>query len=1254
MIIIVCCVLILIIFEVYPLASRPLEYFRKQVSSSLWRFATFIQKLSTKFAGQNKTADDVFYGDLTPDDDSDQNGVYEKRILSGIRNQNVKNIALTGPYGSGKSSILKTFQKKHPEYRYLNISLATFKEGLAEEGKADPSEKGQEPSQAGISSTQELIELSILQQLFYYVKYKHIPGSRFKRIKKQSRASLSVKGVGIILFVGAVILLWKGNDLQKSENIRGTGIETFFKSHAIFLFYLEIVLAISGLFLLLYTLLRIYSNSKLHKLSLSSGEIELAPNDSSILNKHLDEILYFFEATKYNVVLFEDLDRFQNPEIFTKLREINTLVNNSLQINRKIVFIYALKDEIFKNEKRTKFFDLIIPVIPIITSVNSGDMLQQVIRKRGLSDSLPDRFLRDIGLYIGDMRLLKNVLNEFLLYNDQFKDVGIDKKNLFAMVLYKNIDPADFADLQNNRGVVADFFREKPSYVTLLSNDRQSRIKRIDELVQELERSTQENIGELRLTYIGGLITELPDNYFGIIYINNQALSRKGLLEDQNFKALLQQNSINYQARNQFNQLQQVQFNRPFTEIEKIVNPLLTYQQREDLIRESRAKGIDLLKQEKEKLIAELQEIQSYSVKEIFDHDAPKEMQDRLSQRQLLSYLIRYGYIDEQFPYYISRFYEGDLSKTDLDFLLSIKNNIPLPATAPLNQVANLLSNLSPAELEKTPALNDNLVDFLSSHRATYEDLWGALGRQLSNESKESATFIDQYIDRKKNIGPFLTELSTIWTTMWDFIDSRSGYSTQKKDIYLRQLCINVPIPQLLQLNESAQLSKYMAEKADFLSFAKGIDLFKMQDIIGKLAVRFDALIHVDENAELLDYIYNTSSYALNQHMVNFMMRRYGGADNDALIDVNYTQILHSSCLSLIQYIQDNFLDFINNLFLNGDVYRDESEETLIKILGRDDLDGLTIVKIIKRSSRRITDLSKVGEELWSTLLSLNKIKPSWNNILKYEETEGWDNTLSKYINFEDVYTELAESVEDIVSREPERVRGFLKIMIESEEVKDNAALKITRQAQMKFSDLDFTTISEARAGQLLKDGVLAFSDENFSGLKSLHGNQNLHLQLIRKNWIDFFSGRSEFELSLGEYTEVLGFGDVPLSDRQTILEEIDLNSIPTKLATEFARVVLANRLQITDSVFKQLSGEISDHHLTIGLLTTLPMIDKGAVENVLSKLGQPYSDLLSQETSEVDVSDSNRSLLNYLKKKRLISNYKEKKGRFTIEPLKD
>mgnify|MGYP006882914808 CR=1 FL=1 len=99
--------------------------------------------------------------------------------------------------------------------------------------------------------------------------------------------------------------------------------------------------------------------------------------DKSIFNKYLDEILYFFEVNNYNIVIFEDLDRFKNPEIFVKLRELNFLINNYEKVDRKVVFIYAIKDDVFLSKERTKFFYFIIPVIPYLNSTNSYEILRK-------------------------------------------------------------------------------------------------------------------------------------------------------------------------------------------------------------------------------------------------------------------------------------------------------------------------------------------------------------------------------------------------------------------------------------------------------------------------------------------------------------------------------------------------------------------------------------------------------------------------------------------------------------------------------------------------------------------------------------------------------------------------------------------------------------------------------------------------------------------------------------------------------------
>ena len=90
-----------------------------------------LEKLHFKFS--EKKIEKLDYSSLSTIANGDKEGHYSKALQWALENrevEDIKNIALTGPYGSGKSTILKTFQKnyKGTNFKFLNISLATFKE----------------------------------------------------------------------------------------------------------------------------------------------------------------------------------------------------------------------------------------------------------------------------------------------------------------------------------------------------------------------------------------------------------------------------------------------------------------------------------------------------------------------------------------------------------------------------------------------------------------------------------------------------------------------------------------------------------------------------------------------------------------------------------------------------------------------------------------------------------------------------------------------------------------------------------------------------------------------------------------------------------------------------------------------------------------------------------------------------------------------------------------------------------------------
>ena len=215
----------------------------------------------------------------------------------------------------------------------------------------------------------------------------------------------------------------------------------------------------------------------------------------SIFNKNLDEIMYFFETTEYRLIFFEDLDRLDDRTIFVHLRELNNLLNSNETIKEKVVFVYAVKDDIFTKEDRTKFFDFIIPVIPIINSTNSGEVLQQFLneaKEHGIEHAISQDFVLDVSPYIADMRILRNIYNEFVVYKSILRagqGVELKDEQMLAIIIYKNLCPSDFADIQNEQGVIKQAFEDKYKFVS----EEKSRLQiEINELSNSIDDYKQE------------------------------------------------------------------------------------------------------------------------------------------------------------------------------------------------------------------------------------------------------------------------------------------------------------------------------------------------------------------------------------------------------------------------------------------------------------------------------------------------------------------------------------------------------------------------------------------------------------------------------------------------------------------------------------------------------------------------------------------------------------------------------------------
>jgi len=141
-----------------------------------------------------KENENITFYDLTPTDDIELD-IYEKAINFSLENNKVLNVAISGSYGSGKSSILESYKKKHSEKKFLNISLTHFtttedtnknkissvKSDNNKVSETQPAEtqKNNSPIKEENNSKDKslvpILEVKILNQLIHQISYEKIP-----------------------------------------------------------------------------------------------------------------------------------------------------------------------------------------------------------------------------------------------------------------------------------------------------------------------------------------------------------------------------------------------------------------------------------------------------------------------------------------------------------------------------------------------------------------------------------------------------------------------------------------------------------------------------------------------------------------------------------------------------------------------------------------------------------------------------------------------------------------------------------------------------------------------------------------------------------------------------------------------------------------------------------------------------------------------------------------------------------------------
>lgn len=1173
------------------------------------------------------------YKDLAPIDSISNGKEYLKALHWAIKNKRIKNIAITGPYGSGKSSIINSYLKRHPiiKAKHLRISMATFIENAADENG--------ERKKINIDSKQ--VEEGILKQLFYKVNHRKIPQSRYRKLYKISFLSAWL-AVFLIVVAFAFFSFVFAPEFFDNTLALITNAGAKFKIPAV-----KAGMLFVGILLLLITFIayigrRLGSKIRINEVKVKDTSIGTENKDKeSIFNKNMDEIVYFFEETKYRVVFFEDLDRLDSSKIFVQLRELNTLLNNSNTIKRPIVFVYAVKDDIFTEEDRTKFFEFIIPVIPVINSTNSGEILLDLFKANGSESFKHDitfDYILDVSPYISDMRVLQNIHNEFLLYKRTLRagqGLELSDKMMLSLIIFKNLYPKDFADLQLEDGVVKQAFIDKQNYISKKQEDLQSDIDAAADVIVKVNADTIKSTKELKIALLsalvnwGGILTSVGRSYYGSDYTAQNILEDSfdwtKLLDGDNWYANYRSWGGSGTSRIEISD---------FTEI------CSQYYQRYQYLKTYEDRQLSSLQKEIEHKKQTKSELSSWTLQKLINMEGDESVfSANVKANKLLVFMLRKGYIDEKYVSYVNYFKGSSITADDMNYILSIKNHEAKPFDYALSKVDQVVRRLLPHEFEQREVLYFSVLEYLLGSQKD-DDKLSVMINQLSNCSEQSWQFIDEFVMKTSHISRFIRLLATSWNDMWDHIYLDPLLTYERKAYYLSLLISNTGVDILSKLNgEDRLISKFFEEHDDILQMMSSVETEKMVSVIPSLDISFSMLKIEGVDSDVLACIFDNCFYQINPEMICTVVKSKNPALCNRLGTQNYSTIIELGYTPLIEYVHKNLAFYIDHIVLIG-VNRNENINQIIDLIKRSITEVERCQKIINFQSFCLSNISLCCSEeyskhkselrsIWDTLLECNKVEPLWENIDRYWSHFGWTSALCDYVSehVDILANKSSECLDDDALREE---------FIQSD-IKPPVFTKLLKHMRLANFDIPLANIHEGNVKAMIEGHYFGFTADRYKELDECY--PALCETLILENTDDFLATASVIKLK-AEVFETLVLSehtDTTFKEKVTNLYGASLMSV------KIAEYICLSKLPINKEVFDAAWEVLDETKKKELMIVHLDLLKADDFEKCFAELGTPYRDLKDRSRRHnvtIPESEENKELAIRLQKVNYITSY--------------
>lgn len=1180
-----------------------------------------------------------------------EHGGYVKAINEALENEEICNIALSGSYGVGKSSILQKVAKLQGN-RVVELSLSTL--APITESSLDESV----PEQA--TTTTNRIQQEIVKQLLYRQKPNKAPGSRFRRIERFSwlRELAIACPVGIAV---ALIFLLTGWTEQIATEFAPL-IDLKLWAHVVAL----------GLAVSMTVFVRRLLHGRIHIRQLSAGSASVTLDDKSVsyFDQYLDEIVYFFEMSKCDIVIFEDIDRFNDSRIFETLRSLNTLLNRSPQKSKTIRFIYAIKDSIFDRiglelegrkfeqdllaikdpaqaeafrANRTKFFDLVIPVVPFITHRSARNLTIQILNE---IEHDVDLDLIDLAArHVPDMRLLKNVRNEFLVFRNRIfsgdgEHLDLCQTDLFAMMLYKSTHLTDFESIRIGKSKLDELYETGRKLVgsNVERIEREIRItrRRLEELDGVANRSL--SLGKRLIEHVERTVGASPWNV-GNISRGQYALNGKRKTQDEleatEFWSEFVQTDKNSTLQWTHPQQQSLKFSFSRSDIEAAMGTRLdpknwNESDREELnatLAEHR-ENLEFLRQAD---MGDLIKRPDFQV----EYNGPEQPLDSIARELLMTglayQLIRAGYINRNFTLYTSTFHGDRVSPAATNFLIHHIDRDVMDEHFELEgaDVDAVIREKGKKALGDRALYNIAILDHLLRNDVNAAKI---MIRSLADFGEDQKRFMQAYLNGGSERSGFVEYLTAMSSKVLVYLVSQA-----ELDETDRLAFVNVALASLVEdvdYQTDSEVSAYLKERHAELPALTSTLLNesganRIGTVFADAGIRVPALAPLSKT--VLEAFVTKDLYVINRENLKIAL-----GDNESLsLDVAL-KASHGVYNYIIGYL-DAYLSAIDGFsatVASGEDFISVLEDVLNA--GSDRLD-----EIIAHASESciVKDLKDVSEDAWRHLAYYERFPAKFSNVSAYISAVGsLDGNLAKVLT-------CAKGISDHGNYDEDRKAELAKAILSAREHIPSTSLRIELVTSLNLQNyLEVGELQKENGdlfGLLLKHKIIEDDADTFA-------------HLLEFDWPTreyFISESSQFHeymspgLVQGDLARLLQSNMVKDAIKTTVAEhasEYTQDGSKKDLA-QLAQYATQQEIELTlDVVEKLASNEVPPHYVIHLLVPHLGAITSDQLFHILRSLGGDYLKLTSvgRDQPKIPNTPSDCALLDVLTRHGIVKTY--------------